>query len=179
MNEILKKFKGIKLNKKNLYLILGVIFALVLLFAGEFSGSTGETGVAVTDTATYSAEYIKKTEKELEAMLSEISGAGDVTVMITLESCYENVYAKAYNSEQEQNENSTEEILEEEYVILKNGSSNEECLVVKVYEPKIKGVAVVCRGGDNVSVKKAITETVCALFDISSAKVSVTKMNDR
>lgn len=179
MSEILKKFKGIKLNKKSLYLILGVVLALILLFAGEMGGSTSEREASVTDTATYSAEYIKKTEKELEAMLSEISGAGDVKVMITLESCYENVYAKAYNSEQEQNEKSTEEVLEEEYVILKNGSSNEECLVIKVYEPKIKGVAVVCRGGDNVSVKKAITETVCALFDISSAKVSVTKMNNR
>ena len=40
-----------------------------------------------------------------------------------------------------------------------------------------KGVAVICQGGDDVAVRKAITEAVCALFDISSASVSVTKMN--
>ena len=63
-------------------------------------------------------------------------------------------------------------------MIVKNGSGVEECLVVKVFEPKIKGVAVICQGGDDLAVKKAITETVCALFDISSASVSVTKMNN-
>ena len=48
--------------------------------------------------------------------------------------------------------------------------------MVKVYEPTVKGVAIVAEGADDVNVKTAITETVCALFGISSAKVSVEKM---
>ena len=60
-------------------------------------------------------------------------------------------------------------------MIVKSGSGTEECLVVKVYEPVVKGVAVVAEGADNAQVKKAITETVCALFDISTNKVSVIK----
>jgi stage III sporulation protein AG len=61
-------------------------------------------------------------------------------------------------------------------VIVKQGSNNEECLVIKVYEPRVKGVAVIAQGADNINVKQAITDTVCALFDISSASVSVEKM---
>ena len=48
--------------------------------------------------------------------------------------------------------------------------------MIKVYEPTVKGVAVVAEGADNINVKTAITDTVCALFDISTAQVSVEKM---
>ena len=108
-------------------------------------------------------------------ILEKIDGAGEVEVMITLESCYENVYAKGYSTQSDVDEAGAQSQITEEYVIVKNGSSTEECLVVKVYEPKIKGVAVVAEGADNAQVKKAITDTVCALFDISSNKVSVIK----
>ena len=118
----------------------------------------------------------KEIEKELETLLSKINGAGDVRAMVTLESCYENVYAKGYTTKSEQDELKDKSEMTEEYIIVKNGSSNEECLVVKVYEPTVKGVAIVAEGADDVNVKTAITETVCALFGISSAKVSVEKM---
>jgi phenylalanyl-tRNA synthetase beta chain len=55
------------------------------------------------------------------------------------------------------------------------GSDGENGVVIKVYEPVIKGVAVVAQGADNIKVRSAITEAVCALFNISSAKVSVSK----
>ena len=76
-------------------------------------------------------------------------------------------------------EKETENELSEEYIIVKKGSNNEECLVVKVYEPTIKGVAVISEGADSIKVKTAITDTVCALFDISTAQVSVEKMSEK
>ena len=97
--------------------------------------------------------------------------------MLTLESSYENVFAKGYSTKEDKGETDEKKEFQEEYIIIKNGSSNEECLVVKVYEPAIKGVAVVAQGADNIKVKNAITQTVCALFNISSARVSVEKMS--
>lgn len=176
MNELFEKIKNLKLSKKNVYLIAsGVLIFLLLLFSS--TPSEDEESTAVPTVSEYSAQYIKSTQKELAAVIRQIDGAGDVKVMITLESCYENVYAKAYETDERSDETKQEKSFNEEYVIVKNGSGVEECLVVKVFEPKIKGVAVICRGGDDVAVRKAITETVCALFDISSASVSVTKMN--
>ena len=131
------------------------------------------------NTEIYSSQYIEKTEKELEALLENISGAGDVRVMITLENCYENVYAKGYKEKSDNKTDSQKSESEEEYIIVKKGSSNEECLVVKVYEPTVKGVAVIAQGAGNTQVENAITQTVCALFDISTAKVSVEKMKEK
>ena len=96
--------------------------------------------------------------------------------MLTLENCYENVFAKGYNEKKDNKSDSQKIESEEEYIIVKNGSNNEECLVVKVYEPTVKGVAVIAQGAGNTQVKNAITQTVCALFDISTAKVSVEEM---
>ncbi len=178
MNDLFKTIKKLKIGKKNLVLILVAVLIMVLLFWGEFVAADSSQPISKENTAQYSQQYIDKTEKELEALLGKISGAGDVKVMITLENCYENVYAKGYNEKQDNAENSQQYELNEEYIIIKNGSNNEECLVVKVYEPTVKGVAVIAEGAENAQVKNAITQTVCALFDISTAKVSVEKMNN-
>ncbi len=177
MNNVIKLLKGIKLDKKTVFLIIGGITAAILLLLGELTASKEETSVSADNTAAYSHQYIKNAQNNLEKTLSEINGAGKVTVLITLESCYENVYAKSYEQEKDVKENGEQGSYKEEYAIVKKGSQNEECLIIKVYEPQIKGVAVVCEGGDKTAVQKAITETVCALYDISTNKVSVTKMN--
>ena len=96
--------------------------------------------------------------------------------MITLENCYENVFAKGYKEKNDNKTDSQKSESEEEYIIIKNGSNTEECLVVKVLQPTVKGVAVIAQGAGNAQVKTAITQTICALFDISTAKVSVEKM---
>lgn len=176
MNDLLKNIKKLKIGKKNLILLGLAGFIMLILLVGEAFGSDSSEAVSKEDTVNFSVEYIEKTEKELEALLEKINGAGDVRVMITLENCYENVYARGYNEKSDNREGSTEYESEEEYIIVKNGSNNEECLVVKVYEPTVKGVAVIAQGAGSTQVKNAITQTVCALFDISTARVSVEAM---
>lgn len=176
MNDILKNIKNLKLGRKNIVLICVAVLIMLLLVMSEMFSEKENEIISKDDTAVYSSQYIKKTEKELECILEKISGAGEVKVMITLESCYENVYAKGYSQQTDEKDDSQKSQSEEEYVIVKKGSNNEECLVVKVYEPTIKGVAVIAQGAENTQVKNAITQTVCALFDISTAKVSVEKM---
>lgn len=176
MSEILKRIKSLNFSKKNIVLFVSALAALLILLFGEFMNTDTTERAEVKNTSLYAAQYTEETEKELETLLGKISGAGKVKAMVTLESCYENVYAKGYSSKNEQDEQKDKNEMSEEYIIVKNGSNNEECLVVKVYEPTVKGVAIVAEGADNVTVKAAITQTVCSLFDISSAKVSVEKM---
>ena len=179
MNDLLENFKKLKIGKKNITLIVVAILIFLILLFSELSGGNKSETVPKENTEIYSYQYIEKTEKELEALLENISGAGDVRVMVTLENCYENVFAKGYSEKIDNKTDSQKNESEEEYIIIKNGSNNEECLVVKVYEPTVKGVAVIAQGAGNTQVKNAITQTVCALFDISTAKVSVEKMTEK
>ena len=176
MNDILENLKNLKIGKKNIILVAIAIFIMVLLLVSEFLTPENAENISKENTEIYSSQYIEKTEKELEALLENISGAGEVKVMITLENCYENVFAKGYSEKNDSKTDSQKSESEEEYIIIKNGSNNEECLVVKVLQPTVKGVAVIAQGAGNTQVKNAITQTVCALFDISTAKVSVEKM---
>ncbi len=177
MGELKERLSLLLKDKKRL---AGVIFgvALVVLLAFSELLESDESGDVLREenTSAYASQYTAEAEKELEGILREISGAGKVRVMITLESTYENVFAKGYETKTQEQEGKTQSESQEEYIIIKQGSANEESLIVKVYEPQIKGVAVVAQGADDVYVKQAIIETVCALYDISSAKVSVTKM---
>lgn len=176
MNDLLENLKNLKIGKKNIVLVAVAVFIILLLLVSEFLTTDNAENISKENTEIYSSQYIEKTEKELESLLENISGAGEVKVMITLENCYENVFAKGYTEKNDNKTDSQKSESEEEYIIIKNGSNNEECLVVKVYEPTVKGVAVIAQGAGNTQVKNAITQTVCALFDISTAKVSVEKM---
>lgn len=173
MKAFIKNIREKKLPKKTIVMIVGALVVLIGLLLSEFT--TGETETP-EESYVSSEEYIKSTEKNLEKLLSDIEGAGDVKVMLTVDTCYENVYAKSYDTKGQKDENGTENELSEEYIIVKKGSNNEECLVIKVYEPTVKGVAVISEGADSIRVKTAITDTVCALFNISTAQVSVEKM---
>ena len=173
MSDLKDKIKALSDNKKRVLLIVICVISLLFLIVSESNENEG-TSQQTIKTQTSHDEYIKTTEKELESILSQVEGAGKVHVMITLESCYENVYANSYSSKSKNNGDGTSDDVTEELVVVKN-SDGENGVVIKVYEPVIKGVAVVAQGADNIKVKSAITETVCALFDISSAKVSVTK----
>lgn len=177
MNDLFEKLKNLKIGKKNIILIAVAVLIIFLLLMNEFLTADNTETVSKENTEIYSSQYIEKTEKELEALLENISGAGEVKVMITLENSYENVFAKGYTEKNDNKTDSQKSESEEEYIIIKDGSNTEKCLVVKVYEPTVKGVAVIAQGAGNTQVKTAITETVCALFDISTAKVSVEKMN--
>ncbi len=177
MNNVFNKLKALNIGKKNIVLIISAVAMLFVVVLSEFSSSLQATNSLNEDGSVNSQKYIEQTEKELEVILEKINGAGKVEVMLTLESSYENVFAKGYSTKEDKGEADEKKEFQEEYIIIKNGSSNEECLVVKVYEPAIKGVAVVAQGADNIKVKNAIIQTVCALFNISSARVSVEKMS--
>lgn len=172
MIDLKEKLNNLSDNRKRILLIAVCVISLMLLVVSEFSSEEGDKIEAVTHAS--AQEYIDETEKQLEDILSQVQGAGKVHVMITLESCYENVYAGSYSSESKNSGDDSSIDVNEDLVIVKN-SDGENGVIVKVYEPVVKGVAVVCEGADSVKVRSSITETVCALFNVSSAKVSVIK----
>ena len=67
---------------------------------------------------------------------------------------------------------------ENEYIILQSNGSRDEGLVIKVIQPKIRGVAIVCEGGDSAYVQQRITQAVTAVLDIGASRVSIARMAD-
>ena len=114
-----------------------------------------------------SDSYEADLEKRLTSIVSSINGAGRTQVMVTLASGDENVY--------DVKENSSDGSREREYIVIDDGSS-ESGLLLKVVEPEIRGVAVVCEGADSANVRQEIVSTVSAVLGISSNRISIAKI---
>ncbi len=88
-------------------------------------------------------------------------------VMLTVSSTEEYVYAETVKRGTSQAENS--------YVIIDKGSQK-EALVKKVNNPSIKGVVIVCEGGDDPRVCEKIYKAVSTALDISTSRIYVAEM---
>ncbi len=150
-------------KKALLILLIGIAGMLLILFSG--TGSQKEKVTAVENTSYYSeAEILEKVTNLIES----INGVGKAKLVITYESAYESIYA--VNSEEKLNGNDSQ--IKKEYIL----TDDETGLILKVVYPKVRGVAVICQGGDDPAAKEKIYSVISALFDISYNKISVADM---
>lgn len=170
-------------DKKILLLLAAGLVGMLLLLATEFlpeqSESVEKTGESPEQAAEERQSYVAETEDKLAAIISSIAGAGRTKVMVTLENSEESVWATQGAQERENSGTDGGEekySQEDEYVLIQSSSSEEGGLLLKIIQPRIRGVAIVCDGGDNVYVREKITSAVAAVLDISTAKISIAKM---
>ena len=92
--------------------------------------------------------YSTQIENDLQTVVSRIEGAGKTQVLLTMENSVE-------------------------YVYLKDSATK-----TKEIQPHIRGVLVVCEGGDDPVVVERITSAVTKALDISTAKVCIAKLSE-
>ena len=147
-----------KQNRARLALVLGCIAMALILLSELFPTKAPAAPQAVSpDDGTYKTQL----EQQLTELIEQVQGAGKTTVMLTLESGEETVYALDTLSGQTQTQQT--------HVLLDDGTALEQT----VYLPTICGVAVVCEGGGDVRVAARITELVGALLDVPSNRICV------
>lgn len=156
-------------DKRNRLFIAGAVLGVVLILISDmdFSSSSSEKSVEAGDYA----EYVSLLNEELTEIISSIEGVGECNVMITLQTTKESVYAE--NTESTSTDSSNSE--NNEYVIY-DSENGDSPLLLKEEMPQVAGVVIVCAGGDSDAVREKITNCVCALFSISSGRVSVAKL---
>ncbi len=172
MESKIKNFFG-KNQKKSVtaVLILGCA-GMLIIFLSEFLSTEPKSGINENSGVAFdNSEYVKEFEARLESKISKIKGAGKTSVMLTFASSKEVLYAENFTEEKDD----TQMGKESEIVIIE-GENGEEPIILKSEEAKIRGVLVICEGGDNASVREKIIEALCALLDIPSNKVSVARM---
>lgn len=149
--------------------ILLVIISMGTSFSGESAIKQEEK--EENDTKEHvTSGYKEKMEQELVQILQNVEGVGRVKVMLTLKSGGTKVTLK-------DNTDSGDKV-EEETVLIEDGERNSTPYVVQETEPELEGVVIVCEGGDNVLIKKEITEAAQALFQIDSHKIKVMKCKE-
>lgn len=163
---MMRKLKNDK--KALLTVIIGILgMLLVLLSEIPAAGNAGNK----TETASQGEFYSDDLERKTEKLISQIEGAGEVSVMLTYEATEERVWAKDVSTKKEDDKSAD---TEEKHIIV-DTSQGESGLTVKVIYPKVRGVAVVCSGGEDPLVNSRIKSLVSALFDIGSNRISIAR----
>lgn len=165
-----KLLSRIKDDKKLIFIIaIGVLGMLLLLLSGS---AEGDSAVKKSEGADIS-EIELQTEKKLTALLKTVSGAGNVRVMVTIESYEERIYAENIKSES----SAESDEYSNEYVLIEN-SGDSGGLTLKVIAPVIRGVGITCEGASSSVVRQEITRLVSSALGISVNKIWVTVMEE-
>lgn len=145
--------------KKKLIILLAVTGAVLLLAGALFSGSKKEDsgGAAAVDSEDMIA-YARSLEDRIVKLCEEVDGVSDVSVLLTLDGGTERVYA----------ENETGG----SYVVISAGGEERVVLVREIYS-SVRGIGVVCRGGDKIAVQKKLTELLSCALGVPISKISV------
>lgn len=175
-NDLIKKFSNIKGIKIVVPLILLVL--VLTIYYSFFNDSSKKTSSFSSISYTSSLEYSKLLEDKLKSVLSSIKGAGNVNVMITLESGPELKIATQTDERTNTTTNASGTttsitVVEEPIIITQNGE--ETPLVLMEILPVVKGVVVVAEGAKDVGVKLQLLEAVQALLSLSSGNIQILK----
>ncbi|WP_248925301.1 stage III sporulation protein AG [Paenibacillus hamazuiensis] len=126
-------------------------------------------------------EYEEAYEAQLRDILTKIVGVGDVEVLVTIEST-EEVAVERNTQETQQTTNEKDQhgatrhvtdVTRRGEVVLYEVSGGKQPLILKTIKPKIRGVLVVARGAENLTVKKMISEAVERGLDVPAHRISI------
>lgn len=148
-----------------LVLLIGLVLMILPLGSGVEERTTEKNRDAV------SSEQAEL-EQRLSAILSRISGAGEVEVLLTERSGKQIHYQTDIQSGSA--EHSTQE--QRSTVIVESSDNDEQGLVLRTDPPVYLGAVVVCRGADDPKVKLAIVEAVRCATGLGADQISVIKM---
>ncbi len=154
-------------------LVFMIGIALLLLPIGKTSKSSEETPREETQS---DEEYLRSMEERLAALLSQINGAGEVQVMLTMQtgSRTEYQFDTQVSSDTDGTENRSSE--ERKTVILSEGSAYDKAAVSAVRYPQFQGALIVCEGADHPAVRLDLIHAVSALTGLNSSRITVVKL---
>lgn len=150
---IREKIKRIKIE----YLIVIALAAVALIIVLNAFPKTEQTSSDVSEVRS----YVSDLETKLEKSLKQVKGAGNVSVIISVSSSSEQVYA-------------TEKVIETsgrsvESPVLVSGKP----VLIKESYPEIMGVVVVADGAKTLSVKVDLLNACKVFLSIDESKIKI------
>ena len=132
-------------KKYKLVLLVAAVGVVLMLLPG---GKQTQSAQAETDTrGTYSLE---ETERRMETLLGKISGTGQLSLMLTVQSGAELELAEDTDAD-----------------------GTQDVVVTRERYPSYQGAVVVCEGAGDAAVRLALTEAVSALTGLSADRISI------
>lgn len=166
--------RGLSLLRKYKYVALVILAGCVLLLWP--SGEVRDPPPSPADSGPVAPQEdfsVSALEEKLADTLSKVHGAGDVSVMLTVQGGSRQVLAEDEKSSRSADGGSE---TQRATVVVSgtSGAGGGPVLVQQLY-PKFQGALVVCSGGENAEVRLKLMEAVSALTGLGTDKISICK----
>lgn len=158
--------KLVSFTRKYKYLILILVFGLILMMLPDKISVDEEN---TSSTAAIECKNEESVSNQLEKILSEIKGAGKVSVMVTVASGEETVY----QTDDRLSGSETSDTADKTTVIVTDEDRNQLGLIKEVKSPKYQGAIVVCDGASDPIVRLAVVEAVSKVTGLGADRISV------
>lgn len=111
-------------------------------------------------------------KEEMEEILSKISGAGKVSVMLTDRFGPETIY----QTDRQESQSEDNLSVKTETVVINSGNYEKTYLIRQINPPQYLGAVVVCQGADDPQIRLAIVDAVSKLTGLGANNITVLKM---
>lgn len=157
---------GKALERYKWLLLVIVVGAVFLLLPGGHAKEASEASKQNQETSSFDLE---DTEKKFSNALSQITGAGEVTVVLSIKEGTRQMLAE--DSKYVEKEKGIEESTTT--VVLSRGSGTQETVRIQEIYPQFQGALIICSGGDDPRVRLKLTEATAALTGLGADKISI------
>lgn len=154
-------------KKKSLILTLAGIIGLMLIIFGTFGEKKDEkTDVSKNSQEKVSTlEYIQALENKIGNIAEQITGSGNVRVIVSVSSGTEYIYV----SNEKLGENSSSK----EYITVRTESGADELILFKEIYPEVTGVSVACKGGDSPEIQAKLIAVISTSLNVGSNRICI------
>ena len=149
------------------YSILVLLIGLLLMALPGRSSGKQETAASIT-----AENYSENLEKRLSTILSQVTGAGKVEVVLSASAGEEVIYQTNIDS----STGSASGHDKSNTVTITDADRNQAGLIRQVNPERYMGAIVLCQGADDPAVCLAIVDAVSKATGLGANKISVLKM---
>lgn len=154
-------------KKKSLILVAAGIVGLMLIIFGTFGEKQEEfEEISKNQKENMSTlEYIEALENKIGNIAEQITGSGNVRVIVSVSSGTEYIYV----SDEKTGENS----FSKEYVTVRTENGADELILFKEIYPEVTGVSVACKGGDSPEIQAKLIAVISTSLNVGSNRICI------
>ena len=172
MTETLKRIIRSNDKRMNLIIVLGLIGMVLILLSDLIpisdKSKEGSDDKSIMDE---SESYKQNIEEQLAGIIGDMEGVGKVSVMVTIGSTKEYIYAE--KSDNDRKNTANEENIRNQSDIVLSGTGGKEPILKKIVTPQINGAAVICEGAADPITRERIINLLTAVLGLPTNRISV------